>query len=115
MRYSMMARAPTSVPGGVLSNSFLHYFGRFIRGVFGGFACNGDIDRAAREREWRARRGGSRVMSAWAALGGFFFPPLASARRRLCRLGVGDHRHERVAVQAMPGSAFEVVEAQFFF
>src|ERR1700733_8746463 len=62
-----------------------HYFGRFIRGVFGGFACNGDIDRAAREREWRARRGGSRAMSAWAALGGFFFPPLASARRRLCR------------------------------
>jgi hypothetical protein len=30
------------------------------------------------------------------------------------QIGVGDHRHERVAVQAMPGSAFEVVEAEFF-
>ena len=26
--------------------------------------------------------------------------------------GIGDHRHERVAVQAMPGSAFEVVKAK---
>src|ERR1700733_11674976 len=30
------------------------------------------------------------------------------------QVGVGDHRHERVAMQAMPGSAFEVVEAKFF-
>ena len=29
--------------------------------------------------------------------------------------GVGDHRHERVPVQALPGSALEVIEAEFFF
>jgi len=29
--------------------------------------------------------------------------------------GVGDHRHERMTVQALPGSAFEVIEAEFFF
>jgi hypothetical protein len=28
---------------------------------------------------------------------------------------VGDHRHERVAVQAGPGSALEVVEAELLF
>jgi hypothetical protein len=30
------------------------------------------------------------------------------------QVGVCDHRHERVAVQAMPGSALEVIEAEFF-
>jgi hypothetical protein len=29
--------------------------------------------------------------------------------------GVGDHRHENVAVKALPGAPFEVVEAEFFF
>ena len=29
--------------------------------------------------------------------------------------GVGDHCHERVSVKALPGSALEVVEAEFFF
>ena len=29
------------------------------------------------------------------------------------QVGVGDHRHGRRAVQAMPGAAFEVVEAEF--
>ena len=29
--------------------------------------------------------------------------------------GVRDHRHERVPVKALPGSALEVVEAEFFF
>jgi hypothetical protein len=28
---------------------------------------------------------------------------------------VGDHRHERVSVQALPRAAFEVVETEFFF
>ena len=28
--------------------------------------------------------------------------------------GVGDHRHERVPVKALPGSALEVIEAEFF-
>ena len=29
--------------------------------------------------------------------------------------GVGDHRHERMTVQALPGSALEVIETEFFF
>ncbi len=29
--------------------------------------------------------------------------------------GVGDHRHERMTVKALPGSALEVIEAEFFF
>jgi hypothetical protein len=30
------------------------------------------------------------------------------------QIGVCDHRHQGVAMKAMPGSALEVVEAQFF-
>ena len=29
--------------------------------------------------------------------------------------GVGDHRHERMTMQARPGSALEVVETELFF
>ena len=29
--------------------------------------------------------------------------------------GVGDHRHERVPVKALPGSTLEVIEAELFF
>ena len=29
--------------------------------------------------------------------------------------GIGDHRHERVAVKALPGPALEVIEAEFLF
>ncbi len=28
---------------------------------------------------------------------------------------VGDHRHERMTVKALPGSALEVIETKFFF
>ena len=28
--------------------------------------------------------------------------------------GVGNHRHEGMAVEAMPGSSFEVIEIEFF-
>ena len=52
-------------------------------------------------------------MTAWAVLGGFFFPPRFGEAAAL-QVGVGDHCHERVAVKAMPKAAFEVVEAQFF-
>ena len=62
-----------------------HYFGRFIRVPCEAFGCSAGIDMVAREREWRGRHGGSRGVSAWVVLGGFFFPPLGSARRRLCR------------------------------
>jgi hypothetical protein len=29
--------------------------------------------------------------------------------------GVSDHRHERVTVKVLPGSALEVIETEFFF
>ena len=29
--------------------------------------------------------------------------------------GVSDHRHERMTMQALPGSALEVIETEFFF
>src|SRR5918994_6595807 len=29
--------------------------------------------------------------------------------------GVGDHRHQRMTVQALPGSSLEVIETEFFF
>jgi len=29
--------------------------------------------------------------------------------------GVGDHRHERMPMQALPGSALKVIETEFFF
>ena len=42
------------------------------------------------------------------------FSPTRFSEAAALQVGVGDHRHERVAVQAMPGSAFEVIEAEFF-
>src|ERR1700690_355777 len=42
------------------------------------------------------------------------FSPARLGEAAALQVGVGDHRHERVAVQAMPGSAFEVAEAKFF-
>ena len=42
------------------------------------------------------------------------FSPTRFSEAAALQAGVGDHRHERVAVQATPGSAFEVVEAEFF-
>src|ERR1700691_6793473 len=35
------------------------------------------------------------------------FSPARLGEAAALQVGVGDHRHERVAVQAMPGSAFE--------
>jgi hypothetical protein len=29
--------------------------------------------------------------------------------------GVGDHRHKRMAVKALPGSTLEVIKTEFFF
>jgi hypothetical protein len=45
---------------------------------------------------------------------GILFPPARLGEAAALQVAVGDHRHERVAVQATPGSAFEVVEAEFF-
>ena len=40
------------------------------------------------------------------------FSPARLGEAAALQVGVGDHRHERVALQAMPGSAFEVIEAE---
>ena len=42
------------------------------------------------------------------------FSPARFGEAAALQEGVCDHCHERVAVQAMPRAAFEVVEAQFF-
>ena len=55
----------------------------------------------------------ARRIAGSVGLGGpwrIFFRPRFSEAAAL-QVGVGDHRHERVAVQATPGSAFEVVAA----
>jgi hypothetical protein len=43
-----------------------------------------------------------------------FFPPHFFETTML-KEGKDDHRHERVPVKALPGSSFEVVEAEFLF
>src|SRR2546429_9877457 len=43
-----------------------------------------------------------------------FFPPCCCEPAML-EESVSDHRHERMAMQALPGSALEVIETQFFF
>jgi hypothetical protein len=42
------------------------------------------------------------------------FSPVRFGEAAALQEGVCDHCHQRVAVQAMPRAAFEVVEAQFF-
>jgi hypothetical protein len=43
-----------------------------------------------------------------------FFPP-CSCEAAILEESVGDHRHERVTVKALPGPALEVIKAKFFF
>ena len=75
--------------------------------------------------QWGHRYGGARARMASTArriagsvgLGGpwrILFSPARLGEAAALQVGVRDHRHERVAVQAMPGSAFEVIEAEFF-
>jgi hypothetical protein len=42
-----------------------------------------------------------------------FFPP-CSCKAAMLEEGVRDHRHERMAVKALPGSSLEVIETEFF-
>jgi hypothetical protein len=39
-----------------------------------------------------------------------FFPP-RRCEAAMLEEAIGDHRHERVSVKALPGSTFEVIEA----
>ena len=43
-----------------------------------------------------------------------FFPP-CGCEAAILEEGVGDHRHERVTMKALPGSALEVIKAKLFF
>ena len=43
-----------------------------------------------------------------------FFPPCCCEAAML-EEGVRDHRHERMAMKALPGSSLEVIETEFFF
>jgi hypothetical protein len=43
-----------------------------------------------------------------------FFSPTRCSESAVLEEREGDHGHQRVAVKAFPGSAFEVVEAEFF-
>src|SRR5262249_16909550 len=72
------------------------------------------------------RRGGGRAVIsglAWATAGKvggggdpliLFFPPCCF-KPAILEESVGDHRHERMTVKALPGSALEVIETKFFF
>src|SRR6202451_743085 len=42
------------------------------------------------------------------------FSPARLGEAAALQVGVSEHRHERGAAQATPGSAFEVVESKFF-
>jgi hypothetical protein len=42
-----------------------------------------------------------------------FFPPCCFESAML-EEGVGDHRHECMTMQALPGPSLEVIEAEFF-
>jgi hypothetical protein len=41
------------------------------------------------------------------------FFPLCRLQTMVLKKGVGNHRHQRMSVQAFPGSTFEVVETEF--
>src|SRR5438132_12376537 len=43
-----------------------------------------------------------------------FFPP-CGFEPAILEESVGDHRHERVTMQSVPGSTLEVIETEFFF
>src|SRR5215204_3577917 len=43
-----------------------------------------------------------------------FFPPCC-CKAAMLEEGVSDHRHQRMTMQALPGPALEVIEAEFLF
>src|SRR6267142_3579268 len=77
-------------------------------------------------RQCGHRCSGSRAMNpriAWRTAGKvgwgggplfLFFPPCCCEAAML-EEGVRDHRHERMAMKALPGSSLEVIETEFFF
>jgi hypothetical protein len=43
------------------------------------------------------------------------FSPPRCFEAAVLQEGEGEHRHERMAVETLPGSPFEVIEAKFLF
>ena len=68
--------------------------------------------RSSQERENGVTYGGQSWLGRWAV--DFFFPP-CGCEAAILEEGVGDHRHERVTMKALPGPALEVIKAKFFF
>ena len=59
----------------------------------------------------------ARRIAGSVGLGGpwrILFSPARLGEAAALQVGIGDHRHERVAVEAAPGPALEVIEAEFF-
>jgi hypothetical protein len=44
----------------------------------------------------------------------FFFLPAGGGEAKMLEESVGDHGHQRATMKTAPGTAFEVVEAEFF-
>src|SRR5262245_44523715 len=93
-----------------------HYFGRFTqaaarrKSIFdnAGIAAAG-VERCVREwpgaRQNVGRGGGPLIL---------FFPPCCF-EPAILEESVGDHRHERMTVKALPRSSLEVVKTKLFF
>src|SRR5580704_15054142 len=56
---------------------------------------------------------GRQAWLRWRSVDPFSPPRLSEAT--MLKEGVSDHCHERVSVKAVPGSALEVIEPEFFF
>lgn len=82
------------------------YFYRSVGSVVGVCLCAWILLRG-----WPGAR---RARSAEAAVRWFFFPALQLLASDAGE-SVSDHRHERMTMQTLPGSALEVVETEFFF
>ena len=67
---------------------------------------------SSQERENGVTYGGQSWLGRWAV--DSFFPP-CGCEAAILEEGVGDHRHERVTMKALPGPALEVIKAEFFF
>ena len=56
--------------------------------------------------------GGQSWLARWA--GDFFFP-FGCCQAAVLQEGVGDHRHQRMAVKPLPASTLEVIKADLLF
>jgi len=67
----------------------------------------------ASSRALMARRNSGSVGLGGGAFSGRFFPPCCSLEPEVLEIGTCDAGHERMSVQAGPGSSLEVVKTEF--